>query len=43
MLTMVRYKKTELGTRFAFLYTSVAIAGAISGLLAGVITEYMDG
>ncbi|USW59062.1 Putative major facilitator superfamily, MFS transporter superfamily [Septoria linicola] len=36
------YKKYELTSRFAWLYTSVAVAGALSGLLAGVITEYMD-
>ncbi|KAK7975756.1 rho coiled-coil associated kinase alpha [Apiospora arundinis] len=37
------YRKFELATRYAFLFTSVPIAGAISGLLAGLITEYMDG
>jgi len=37
------YKKYELTSRFAWLYTSVALAGAFSGLLAGVITEHMDG
>ncbi|CAH0016681.1 unnamed protein product [Clonostachys rhizophaga] len=37
------YRKYELATRYAFLYTSVPIAGAISGLLAGVITEHMNG
>ena len=36
------YKKYELTSRFAWLYTSVAVAGALSGLLAGVITDYMD-
>ena len=36
------YKKYELTSRFAWLYTSVAFAGALSGLLAGVITDYMD-
>lgn len=25
------------------MYTSVPLAGAVSGLLAGVITEHMDG
>ena len=39
----VRYRKYELATRYAFLYTSVPIAGGLSGLLAGVITQYMDG
>lgn len=37
------YRKYELASRYAWLYTSVAVAGAISGLLAGVITEFMDG
>lgn len=36
------YRKYELATRYAFLYTSVPIAGAVSGLLAGVITEFME-
>lgn len=39
---MYRYRKYELATRYAFLYTSVPIAGAVSGLLAGVITEFME-
>lgn len=43
MLIVSRYKKYELTSRFAWLYTSVALAGAFSGLLAGVITEHMDG
>lgn len=38
-----RYKRYELASRYAWLYTSVAVAGALSGLLAGVITDYMDG
>lgn len=37
------YRKYELATRFALLYTSVPIAGAVSGLLAGVITDHMEG
>lgn len=37
------YKRYELASRYAWLYTSVAVAGALSGLLAGVITEYLDG
>lgn len=37
------YRKYELATRFALLYTSVPIAGAVSGLLAGLITGNMDG
>ncbi|KAJ4298115.1 hypothetical protein N0V90_006014 [Kalmusia sp. IMI 367209] len=36
------YRRYELATRYALLYTSVPIAGAISGLLAGVITDHMD-
>ncbi|KAL1854049.1 hypothetical protein Daus18300_011547 [Diaporthe australafricana] len=36
------YRKYELASRYAWLYTSVAVAGAVSGLLAGVITEFMD-
>lgn len=40
---IARYRRYELSTRFALLYTSVPIAGAVSGLLAGVITQYMDG
>ncbi|ODQ70638.1 hypothetical protein LIPSTDRAFT_29381 [Lipomyces starkeyi NRRL Y-11557] len=37
------YRRYELATRYAFLYTSVPLAGAVSGLLAGVITKNMDG
>ncbi|OJJ08878.1 hypothetical protein ASPVEDRAFT_144990 [Aspergillus versicolor CBS 583.65] len=37
------YRRYELATRYALLYTSVPLAGAISGLLAGVITEHMNG
>ncbi|KAH8690436.1 nicotinamide mononucleotide permease [Talaromyces proteolyticus] len=37
------YRRYELATRYAVLYTSVPIAGAISGLLAGIITSHMDG
>ncbi|KAL4778431.1 major facilitator superfamily domain-containing protein [Aspergillus varians] len=37
------YRRYELATRYAVLYTSVPLAGAISGLLAGVITDHMDG
>ncbi|KAL4867113.1 hypothetical protein BDV12DRAFT_186881 [Aspergillus spectabilis] len=36
------YRRYELATRYALLYTSVPLAGAISGLLAGVITDHMD-
>jgi MFS family permease len=38
-----RYRRYELATRFAIYYTAVAVAGGLSGLLAGVITEYLDG
>lgn len=37
------YRTHELAARFAVIYTSVALAGGLSGLLAGVITEHMDG
>ncbi|KAF4975473.1 hypothetical protein FZEAL_7736 [Fusarium zealandicum] len=37
------YRRYELATRYALLYTSVPIAGAISGLLAGLITDHMNG
>ncbi|KAL4901086.1 hypothetical protein BDW74DRAFT_187928 [Aspergillus multicolor] len=37
------YRRYELATRYALLYTSVPLAGAISGLLAGVITDHMEG
>ncbi|KAJ5602033.1 hypothetical protein N7510_011567 [Penicillium lagena] len=37
------YRRYELASRFAVYYTAVPIAGALSGLLAGVITEYLDG
>ncbi|KAL3477329.1 major facilitator superfamily domain-containing protein [Aspergillus californicus] len=37
------YRKYELATKYAILYTSVPLAGAISGLLAGVITDHMEG
>ncbi|KAL3441506.1 major facilitator superfamily domain-containing protein [Aspergillus insuetus] len=36
------YRRYELATRYALLYTSVPLAGATSGLLAGVITDHMD-
>ncbi|KAH8659783.1 putative nicotinamide mononucleotide permease [Xylariales sp. PMI_506] len=37
------YRKFELTTRYSLLYTSVPLAGGLSGLLAGVITQYMEG
>lgn len=39
----IRYRRYELASRFAVYYTAVAVAGGLSGLLAGVITEYLDG
>ena len=38
-----RYRRFELARRYAFYYTAVSCAGAFSGLLAGLITEYLDG
>ncbi|KAI5119148.1 hypothetical protein M0805_005227 [Coniferiporia weirii] len=37
------YKKHELARRYAIYYTATAVSGAFSGLLAGVITQYLDG
>ncbi|KAK9357753.1 major facilitator superfamily domain-containing protein [Lipomyces starkeyi] len=37
------YRRYELASRFAFYYTAVAVAGGLSGLLAGLITQYLDG
>lgn len=37
------YRRYELTTRYAIMYTSVPLAGAVSGLLAGVIIQYLDG
>lgn len=37
------YKKNELATRFSIYYTATAVSGAFSGLLAGVITQYLNG
>lgn len=37
------YRRYELATRYAIMYTSVPLAGALSGLLAGVIIQHMDG
>jgi MFS family permease len=33
----------ELSKRLAIFYSAALMAGAFGGLLAGVITEYMDG
>ncbi len=37
------YRTHELAARYAIIYTSVALAGGLSGLLAGVITQHLDG
>ncbi|KAH8927185.1 MFS general substrate transporter [Atractiella rhizophila] len=37
------YKREELSKRFAIFYSASIISGAFGGLLAGVITDYMDG
>lgn len=37
------YKTHELARRYCLYYTATAISGAFSGLLAGVITEHLDG
>lgn len=37
------YKRYELASRFAIYYTATAVSGAFSGLLAGLITQHLDG
>ena len=37
------YKRYEIAKRFSIYYTATAISGAFSGLLAGLITQYLDG
>ncbi|KAG7530603.1 hypothetical protein FFLO_04905 [Filobasidium floriforme] len=37
------YKPNELSKRLALFYSASLMAGAFGGLLAGVITQYMDG
>ena len=37
------YKTHELAQRYSLYYTGTAVSGAFSGLLAGVITNYLDG
>lgn len=37
------YKRYELASRFALYYTATAVSGAFSGLLAGVITQNLEG
>jgi len=38
-----RYRRYELASRYAFYYTAVSCAGIVSGLLAGLITQHLDG
>ncbi|KAF2797590.1 putative nicotinamide mononucleotide permease [Melanomma pulvis-pyrius CBS 109.77] len=38
-----RYRNHELARRYACFYTATATAGALSGLLAGVITQHLEG
>lgn len=37
------YRRYELTLRYAIMYTSVPLAGGLSGLLAAVLIQYMDG
>ncbi|WVF68217.1 hypothetical protein IAT40_002982 [Kwoniella sp. CBS 6097] len=37
------YKRYELASRFSLYYTATAVSGAFSGLLAGLITQHLDG
>ncbi|KXT01960.1 hypothetical protein AC579_8061 [Pseudocercospora musae] len=37
------YKRYELARRYSWYYTAVACAGIVSGLLAGLITQNLDG
>ncbi|KAL1668322.1 major facilitator superfamily domain-containing protein [Schizophyllum commune] len=37
------YKRHELAKRYSIYYTATAVSGAFSGLLAGVITDHLDG
>ena len=37
------YRRYELASRFALYYTATAISGAFSGLLAGLITQHLNG
>lgn len=37
------YKRHEVAKRYAIYYLGTAVSGALSGLLAGVITDHMDG
>ena len=37
------YTRYELATRYSVYYTATAVSGAFSGLLAGLITDHLDG
>ncbi|WRT70740.1 uncharacterized protein IL334_007738 [Kwoniella shivajii] len=37
------YKRYELASRFSIYYTATAVSGAFSGLLAGLITQHLNG
>ena len=37
------YRRYELASRFSIYYTATAVSGAFSGLLAGLITQHLDG
>ena len=37
------YRRYELASRFAVYYTAVAVAGGCSGLIAGLVTQHLDG
>lgn len=37
------YRRYEISRRFSLYFTAVTVAGALSGLLAGVITQHLDG
>ena len=37
------YRRYEISRRFSWYYTAVTFAGALSGLLAGLITQHLDG
>ncbi|EJT53305.1 nicotinamide mononucleotide permease [Trichosporon asahii var. asahii CBS 2479] len=37
------YRRYELSSRYAIYYTATAVSGAFSGLLAGLITQHLEG
>ncbi|KAL1412688.1 hypothetical protein Q8F55_000435 [Vanrija albida] len=37
------YRRYELSSRYCVYYTATAVSGAFSGLLAGLITQHLDG